>query len=103
MLNCLKTGFMFGLSLWLTLGNGFTQNSPQTFEEIINDYLSKYPSTSVTGPDFQTHRWSSLLNWSSIQEYWRDVRSLPCPSFEEFSLQRGVKELDAEIDKLTSL
>ena len=81
----------------------FEVSSNDEQSEIINDYLTKYPSTSVTGPDFQTHRWASLLNWSSIQEYWRDVRSLPCPSFEEFSLQRGIKELDAEIKKLTSL
>lgn len=72
-------------------------------KEILEDFLTNHPSTSVTGPDFQTHRWASLLNWPSIQEYWRDTRLLPCPSFEEFSLQRGIREIDSELSELTSL
>lgn len=71
-------------------------------KEILRDFGERFPLSSITSHDFRNKQWDSYMNWSSIREYWADVRSLPCPSFDEFSTQHGIKELDAKIHELTS-
>jgi hypothetical protein len=66
------------------------------------DFGERFPLSSVTAHDFQQNRWTSLMNWSAIRECWAEVRTLPCSSFDEFSTQRGIKELDTKIQKLES-
>jgi plasmid replication initiation protein len=78
----------------------FDVSSNDEQKEILKDFTTRFPLSSVTAHDFKNTRWASLLNWSSIREYWIDVRALPCPSFEDFSTQRGIKELDAKIAAL---
>ena len=69
-------------------------------KEILQDFGERFPLSSVTAHDFQQNRWASLMNWPSIREYWADVRAIPCPSFDEFAAEHGIKELDAKIAKL---
>ena len=80
----------------------FDVSSNDEQKEIMQDFGERFPLSSVTAHDFQRNRWASLMNWPSIREYWSDVRALPCPSFDEFAAQRGIKELDAKIAKLES-
>lgn len=80
----------------------FDVSSNDEQKEILQDFGERFPLSSVTAHDFQQNRWASLMNWPSIREYWRDVRALPCPSFDEFAAQRGIKELDEKIAKLES-
>ena len=78
----------------------FDVSSSGEQKEILQDFTTRFPLSSVTAHDFQNTRWASLLNWASIREYWANVRVLPCPSFEDFSVQRGIKDLDAKIAAL---
>ena len=80
----------------------FDVSSSDEQKEILHDFGERFPLSSVTAHDFQQARWASLLNWAAIREYWAEVRALPCPSFDEFSTQRGIKELDAKIANLES-
>lgn len=80
----------------------FDVSSSDEQKDILQDFTERFPLSSVTAHDFQNSRWASLLNWASIREYWADVRALPCPSFDEFSVQRGIKDIDAKIGKLES-
>lgn len=81
----------------------FDVNSSGEQKEILYDFGERFPLSSVTAHDFQQNRWASLLNWPSIREYWVEVRALPCPSFDHFAVQYGIKELDVKIAKLETL
>ena len=80
----------------------FDVSSSDEQKEILQDFGERFPLSSVTAHDFQQNRWASLMNWPSIREYWADVRAIPCPSFDEFAAEHGIKDLDAKIAKLES-
>lgn len=80
----------------------FDVSSSDEQQEILQDFGERFPLSSVTAHDFQQNRWASLMNWPSIREYWADVRAIPCPSFDEFAAEHGIKELDEKIQKLES-
>lgn len=80
----------------------FDVSSSDEQKEILQDFGERFPLSSVTAHDFQQNRWSSLMNWPSIREYWADIRALPCPKFEEFATQHGVNELDKKLKELES-
>lgn len=85
-----------------TVQSVFDVSSNSEQKEILQDFSEHFPLSSVTARDFQNNRWTSLLNWPSIREYWANVRALPCPSFDEFSIKRGIKEIDKNISDLES-
>lgn len=80
----------------------FSVSSPEEQQAILQDFSEKHPLSSVTGHDFRVKQWASLLNWDVIREYWTQDQSLPCPSYEEFSAQRGINDINRKIEKLES-
>lgn len=78
----------------------FDVSSSDEQKEILQDFGERFPLSSVTAHDFQQNRWASLMNWPSIQEYWGEVRALPCPSFDVFAAQHGIEEIEKKIKKL---
>lgn len=78
----------------------FDVSSGDEQKEILIDFGERFPLSSVTAHDFQQNRWTSLMNWSAICECWAEVRALPCPSFDEFSTQRAIKEMGIMVRNL---
>jgi hypothetical protein len=83
-----------------TVQSVFDVSSIDEQKEILRDFTERFPLSSVTAHDFKNSRWASLLNWASIREYWADIRAIACPSFVEFSTQRGINEIDEKIANL---